>query len=88
MTINTRELATLLVKSLGLEDIDPEQVDLSVPLFGDGLGLDSLDMLEIALVIQQHFGVKIKAGDSDVEKIFGSLNSLAEYLDSAITAQA
>ena len=80
MTVSARELATLVVESLGLEDVDPAQIDLSAPLFGDGLGLDSLDMLELALVIQQRFGVKLRADDPDNEVIFASIQSLAGHI--------
>ena len=82
-TVTPEHLATLFVQALGLEDVSPAEVDLAAPLFGSGLGLDSLDLLEIALVIQQHFGIKIKADDPEVDKIFGSLNNLAEFINSA-----
>lgn len=78
--VSARELASLIVESLNLEGIDPQQIDPAAPLFGDGLGLDSLDMLEIALVIQQRYGVKLKADDPQNETIFASLRSLAEHI--------
>jgi len=77
---SVRELASLIVESLNLEGVDPQQIDPAAPLFGDGLGLDSLDMLEIALVIQQRYGVKLKADDPQNETIFASLRSLAEHI--------
>jgi acyl carrier protein len=83
MTVTARELAALIIDALELEDHDAQNVDLTVSLFGDGLGLDSLDMLEIALVIQQNYGVKIKADDPDVAQIFGSFQNLANYLNNA-----
>ena len=55
-------------------------MDLAAPLFGGGLDLDSLDMLEISLLIQQRYGVKLKADDPDNETIFASLQSLAEHI--------
>jgi acyl carrier protein len=79
--VTARELASLIVESLNLEGVDPQQIDPAAPLFGDGLGLDSLDMLEIALVIQQRYGVKLKADDPHNETIFASLQSLAEHLN-------
>ena len=88
MTVTPRELATLFVNALNLEDVVPEDVDIQAPLFGSGLGLDSLDLLEIALVIQQHYGVKIKADDPNVAKIFGSLQSLADYISSPCATSA
>lgn len=81
MKISPTELAQLFVDSLGLDEVDPKDIDVHAPLFGSGLGLDSLDLLEIALVIQQNFGIKIMADDPDVEHIFGSLHSLSEYIN-------
>lgn len=86
--VSARELAVLVVEALHLEDTDPQQVDLAASLFDDGLGLDSLDMLEISLVIQQRYGVKLKAGDPANEAIFASLQSLADHLSAARAAQA
>lgn len=83
-----RELAALVIDALGLEDIDAATVELSAPLFGAGLGLDSLDMLEIALVVQQRYGVKLKSDDPDNPTIFASLQSLADFIDGARAAQA
>jgi len=79
-TVSTRELASLIVESLNMEGVDPEKLDPAAPLFSDGLGLDSLDMLEISLVIQQRYGVKLKADDPQNESIFSSLQSLAEHI--------
>lgn len=78
--VSARALASLVVESLNLEDVDPEQIDLDAPLFGEGLGLDSLDMLELSLAIQQRYGVKLKADDPQNETIFSSLRSLAGHV--------
>jgi acyl carrier protein len=80
---SARELAGLVVEALHLEDVDPAQLDLGAPLFGEGLGLDSLDILEISLVIQQRYGIKLKAEDPNNEAIFASLQSLADHLNAA-----
>jgi acyl carrier protein len=82
-TVSARALAALVVESLNLEGVDADQIDPAAPLFGDGLGLDSLDMLEISLVIQQRFGVKLKADDPQNEAIFASLQSLAAHVGAA-----
>ena len=82
-TVSARELASLVVESLNLEGVDAAQIDLAAPLFGEGLGLDSLDMLELALVIQQRYGVKLKADDPQNEAIFSSLQSLAAHVAAA-----
>ena len=78
-----RELAVLLVEGLHLEGVDPQQVDLTAPLFGGGLDLDSLDLLEISLIIQQRYGVKLMADDPANEAIFASLESLAAHIATA-----
>lgn len=83
-----RELAALFIDALNLEDIDADTVDIMAPLFGSGLDLDSLDMLEIALVVQQHYGVRLKADDPDIQTIFGSLQNLADHINNSVsTAQ-
>lgn len=73
------ELANMLVSELSLEvkagDIDPTQ-----PLYGDGLGLDSIDILEVALLIGKKYGVQLKADNADNFRIFSSLRSLAQYI--------
>jgi acyl carrier protein len=85
--VSPRELAALVVEGLNLEDVRADEVDLRAPLFGEGLDLDSLDMLEIALLVQQRYGVKLKADDANNKTIFASLNSLADHISSALAAQ-
>ncbi|WP_328700373.1 phosphopantetheine-binding protein [Caenimonas soli] len=85
--MSARDLAALVVEGLHLEDVNPDEVDLLAPLFGGGLDLDSLDMLEISLIIQQRYGVKLKADDPDNETIFASLQSLAEHIGKTLAAQ-
>jgi acyl carrier protein len=85
--ISPAEIAALVVESLNLEDVDAAKLDASTPLFGGGLGLDSLDMLEISLVIQQRYGVKLKADDPHNEAIFASLQSLAAHLSASRASQ-
>ena len=74
-----RELAGLIVQALNLElsaaDIDPD-----APLYGEGLGLDSIDILEIALVVSKRYGVQLRADSAENEQIFRSLRRLAEYI--------
>jgi acyl carrier protein len=78
--VSARSLAALVVEGLNLEDVDPNEVDLLAPLFGGGLDLDSLDVLEISLLVQQRYGVKLKADDPNNQAIFSSLQSLAEHI--------
>lgn len=88
VAVSARELASLVVEGLNLEGVDARQVDLSAPLFGGGLDLDSLDMLEISLLIQQRFGVKLKADDPNNEANFASLQSLANHVSSVLSQRA
>ena len=76
---NELALARLIVETLNL-DVAPAAIDPHAPLFGEGLGLDSIDMLEIALAVSQTFGVKLRADDTDNDRIFGSLASLSHYI--------
>ncbi len=73
------ELAGLVVETLNLE-MRPSEIDPEAPLSGDGLGLDSIDMLEISLVISQRLGVKLRADDKDNAEIFSSLRSLNSFI--------
>ena len=69
-----------------MEDVDADTVDLTAPMFGGGLDLDSLDLLEISLIIQQRYGVKLMADDPQNETIFASLESLAAHISGALAA--
>ncbi len=78
-TTQEAELARLIVKTLNLEvsadDIDPQE-----SLFGEGLGLDSIDILEVALIVSREFGVKLRADDKSNVEIFNSLRSLNAFI--------
>lgn len=73
------ELAALIVEALNLE-VPAAEIDPEAPLYGEGLGLDSIDMLEISLVVSQRFGVKLRADDENNAEIFRSLRSLNQYI--------
>ena len=75
----TQELAELVVSALNLE-IDPSAIDPEAPLYREGLGLDSIDILEVALVVSKRYGFKLKQDDQDNVRIFRSLNSLAAHV--------
>lgn len=74
------ELKDMMIEGLHLEDVKPEDIELEAPLFGEGLGLDSIDALEIAVLLDRKYGVKITSGDDKNPEIFASLQSLAEYV--------
>ncbi|MEY4684990.1 MAG: hypothetical protein RLZ25_1449 [Pseudomonadota bacterium] len=71
------EIATLLVESLNLEVL-PTEIDPVAPLYQDGLGLDSIDLLEISVILSKRYGVQIKSDDPDITRIFTCLRSLSE----------
>lgn len=73
------EVAALLVEALNL-DITPESIDPQAPLYGEGLGLDSIDILEVALVVSQRYGFQLRSDDEDNIRIFTSLASLTEHI--------
>ena len=75
----TRELAGLIVQALNLE-LSAAEIDPDAPLYGEGLGLDSIDILEIALVVSKRYGVQLRADSAENEQIFRSLRRLAEYI--------
>ena len=75
----TSEIAALIVEALNLE-LTPAEIDPNKPLYGEGLGLDSIDILEIALVVSKRYGVQLRADGEDNERIFASLHRLVEYI--------
>ena len=73
------EVAALIVEALNL-DVAPEAIDADQPLYGEGLGLDSIDILEIALVVSKRYGVQLRADSEDNVAIFASLRQLVDYI--------
>ena len=73
------EVAQLVVGALNLE-ISAADVQADEPLYGDGLGLDSIDILEIALVVSKHYGLQLRADQEDNHAIFHSLRSLSDHI--------
>ncbi|MBQ0006534.1 MAG: acyl carrier protein [Alistipes sp.] len=68
-----------LIDALYLEDMTPEQIDNDAPLFGDGLGLDSIDALELIVILDKNYGIKLSSPEQGKE-IFTSIHSIAEYI--------
>ena len=79
-TAMEREIADLIVSTLGLE-IAPDSIEPDEPLFGEGLGLDSIDALEISLEVSKVYGIEIKAEDERNGRIFSSLRALATFVE-------
>jgi acyl carrier protein len=86
MSVQTAEeslMAQRLVQALNLDHIKPEAIVPTAPLFGssnEGIGLDSIDALEIALMIQQHYGIELRSDDAAVKTAFASLRTLTEHV--------
>ena len=77
------ELKQLIIDALDLEDLTIEDISSTDPLFNDGLGLDSIDALELGLEIRKKYGVRINAEKDDVKTIFSSVSALALFIESA-----
>ncbi len=75
----TAKLKEVLIEELNLEDKTPVDIDQAAPLFGEGLGLDSLDALQLAMAIEEQFGVRVPEGD-EARPIFASVDSLSAYI--------
>lgn len=76
------ELKQLIITSLDLEDITPADIDAKAPLFADGLGLDSIDALELGVAIQKKYQVKLDANSADTREHFHSVENLARFIQS------
>ena len=74
------ELKKLIVETLALEDTTPEEIQTDAPLFGDGLGLDSIDALEIAMVLEERYGVTLEGDPEANQQIFESVRSLTAFV--------
>lgn len=73
------QLKSLIIKQLNLEDVTPETFDENMPLFGEGLGLDSIDAIELVVLLDRNYGIKI--GDpKEARKVFQSVRVMAEYI--------
>jgi len=80
-TDTEREIAQLIVSSLNLEDIDPAAIQPEAALFREGLGLDSIDALELALAVSNKYGFKLRSDDENNKQIFSSLRALARHVE-------
>ena len=76
------EIKKLIIESLNLEDLTPDDIDSQGELFGDGLGLDSIDALELGIVLTRKYGITLEASDSRTREHFRSVASLAELVRS------
>ncbi|WP_330178273.1 phosphopantetheine-binding protein [Candidatus Vondammii sp. HM_W22] len=76
-----REIAAMIIDTLNLEEVSIDDIDPAAPLFGDGLGLDSIDALELVLAISQNYGIQVKSDDQQNQQIFSSLATLASFVE-------
>ncbi|MFA0159431.1 phosphopantetheine-binding protein [Vibrio sp. 10N.261.46.A3] len=76
------ELKQLIIDALNLEDMSIDEIETEAPLFGDGLGLDSIDALELGLAIKKKYSIVIDADDSNTRQHFASVENLANYISS------
>ena len=74
------ELKELIISELNLEDVAPGDINDDEPLFGDGLGLDSVDALELGLLVQKKYGIVLNSKTQNLKQIFSSVASLAQYI--------
>jgi len=81
------EVKLLIVESLKLEDLRPEDIDSEEPLFVEGLGLDSIDALELGVALRKKFGLKIESVSEDIKAHFATVRSLARFIRSQQAAQ-
>lgn len=75
-----QEIKELIIAALSLEDVRPEDIDEQAPLFVDGLGLDSIDALELGLALQKKYGVSISANSDETRRHFSSVSALAAFV--------
>ena len=76
-----QKVKEIIVSSLDLEDVSPSDIDTESPLFGEGLGLDSIDALELGMAIKREFGIAFSKDPADNKRIFRSVRTLAEYIE-------
>ena len=75
------DLKSQIIEELNLEDVTPEQIDENAPLFGEGLGLDSIDALELIVLLEKYHGIKL-VNQEEGKTVFQSVKSIAEYISS------
>ncbi len=81
MPVSTTELKTRIIEALNLQDTTPEQIIDDAPLFGTGLGLDSIDALELVVMLEKHYSIIIIKGIEEGGPAFRSVRALADFID-------
>jgi acyl carrier protein len=75
------EIKKMIIEALALEDVSPDQIDSAEPLFGDGLGLDSIDALELGVAIRRQYGIHIESVNEELKAHFSNVRSLARFIE-------
>ena len=88
LSLLQNEISRLIVDSLNLEDVDPASIDPQAPLFGEGMGLDSIDALEIGAAISKRYDLKFKSQSEETAQHFSSVESLARFVMETTDRQA
>jgi len=83
MTPLEQEVAEMIIEAVNLEDVEVSDIVPEEPLFGEGLGLDSIDALEISLAISQRYGFQVKSDDENNQQIFSSLRALSQHIETS-----
>lgn len=80
MTDTEKAIKELIIEALNLEDLSPDDIDTTAPLFGDGLGLDSIDALELGVAIRRKYGVNLDVDSEEIRQHFESVANLAKFV--------
>jgi acyl carrier protein len=75
------DVKKMIIQALALEDISPDDIQADEPLFGEGLGLDSIDALELGVAIRRHYGIRIETVTDEVKAHFANVRSLARFIE-------
>lgn len=75
------EVKALIIEALNLEDMTPEDIETDAPLFGEGLGLDSIDALELGLAVKKRWGITLTAESEEAKTVFKNVRTLAAYIE-------
>ena len=78
-----QQIKELIIATLEIEDIKPENIEDSAPLFGEGLGLDSIDALELGIALKKRFGIQFSSKNTENRKHFASVNALTAYIEAS-----
>ncbi|API87439.1 phosphopantetheine-binding protein [Francisella uliginis] len=76
-----QEIKEMIIEILNLEDVTADEIDADAPLFGDGLGLDSIDALEIGVALKKRYNINLEVANEDIKKHFESVSSLAKFVE-------